>query len=732
MKIITTSCALLFISMLKADIIFFENFDDGMWPDEWENEVYTDPTSGDTILATNETNWRIGIDFQSIDEGHTPPAALFLWMPRVPIPAADLDTWYELSMTTPEINVQNIDSVLIEFDISLDFYAPSQYTNGLTIEVGNGENWSELMSYEVGPEQGFEEIPFHTESFIVETVSEFIKIRWKAYGNDSYYIDSWIIDNIKVSSFLTEPDILINEFLAGSDTCCGADIFDGNTEDFVELYNSGPDSININGWGFSDTDGLITTLAPDTNIAPGEFLVLWYTGDNNGFPEINEKLSKDGETIYIADEVGNTIISYDFGPQSDDISYGRNPDGSENWEYFLAPTPGESNVIENSPPGPFSLISPLSDMLQVNLYNQDDSTVFSWAESLDPDGEIIQYSFQFYGYSHTSDDGFPIFTMFYENILIDTVLSLSNYSIANILIDHYPNSQNIGSFPLIWGVIAFDEIDSSGNIYLGNHHPGETGCYTNLSFSGDAIGATEIVINEFLAGSENCCGADLFSGNSEDFVELFNYGTDPVNIYGWGFSNSDGSVTTVASETSIAPGGFFVLWYTGDNNDFPQVDKNLALEGDTISIVNMFGDQLINYGFGAQANDVSYGRSPDGSETWEYFTIPTPGEANIQSLELDNQITPKRFTVFSPYPNPFNPVTTISYQIPDDGFVNVSIYDMRGRVVKTLVNSQQSHGNKFFSWNATDNRNRLVPAGVYLYKIEFGDFVSTRKMILLK
>ena len=130
------------------------------------------------------------------------------------------------------------------------------------------------------------------------------------------------------------PDVVINEFLAGSDNCCGSDIFDGNTEDFVELYNYGTEPININGWGFSDTDGLITTTAPDTSIAPGDFLVLWYTGDNNGFPEINEKLSKDGETIYIADADGNPMISYDFGPQTDDVSYGRNPDGSDTWEYF--------------------------------------------------------------------------------------------------------------------------------------------------------------------------------------------------------------------------------------------------------------------------------------------------------------------------------------------------------------------------------------------------------------
>ena len=141
------------------------------------------------------------------------------------------------------------------------------------------------------------------------------------------------------------PDVVINEFLAGSDNCCGSDIFDGNTEDFVELYNYGTESININGWGFSDTDGLITTTAPDTSIAPGDFLVLWYTGDNNGFPEINEKLSKDGETIYIADADGNPMISYDFGPQTDDVSYGRNPDGSDTWEYFSIPTPGTTNEI---------------------------------------------------------------------------------------------------------------------------------------------------------------------------------------------------------------------------------------------------------------------------------------------------------------------------------------------------------------------------------------------------
>lgn len=138
------------------------------------------------------------------------------------------------------------------------------------------------------------------------------------------------------------PTIVVNEFLAGSETCCGNDIF-GQAEDFVEIYNYGEEAVDITGWGFSDIDGTITTIAPDTSIPAGDFLLLWYTGDNNGFPEVNEELSSDGETIYIADASGNTVVSLDFGAQSNDISYGRVPDGGDNWAFLDPPSPGSTN-----------------------------------------------------------------------------------------------------------------------------------------------------------------------------------------------------------------------------------------------------------------------------------------------------------------------------------------------------------------------------------------------------
>ena len=84
------------------------------------------------------------------------------------------------------------------------------------------------------------------------------------------------------------------------------------------------------------------------------------------------------------------------------------------------------------------------------------------------------------------------------------------------------------------------------------------------------------------------------------------------------------------------------------------------------------------------------------------------------------------------YPNPFNPVTTLRYDLPKDELVTITVYDMLGNVVNNLVNANQFSGYKSVQWNATNNQGQSVSAGVYLYRIEAGEFRQTRKMILLK
>jgi len=103
----------------------------------------------------------------------------------------------------------------------------------------------------------------------------------------------------------------------------------------------------------------------------------------------------------------------------------------------------------------------------------------------------------------------------------------------------------------------------------------------------------------------------------------------------------------------------------------------------------------------------------------------------LASNDEINQL-PHAFNLYNNYPNPFNPVTTLRYDLPEDALVNITIYDIMGRIVRTLINSQQNAGFKSIQWNATNDAGSPLSAGLYLYKIQADYLVQTRKMVLLK
>ena len=104
----------------------------------------------------------------------------------------------------------------------------------------------------------------------------------------------------------------------------------------------------------------------------------------------------------------------------------------------------------------------------------------------------------------------------------------------------------------------------------------------------------------------------------------------------------------------------------------------------------------------------------------------------LSLLTAESEIVPFDFEIYQNHPNPFNPTTTLRYALPEDAQVNIIIYDMMGRIVKTLVNSSQTAGYKSIRWNATNDRNEPVSAGLYLYTIQAGEFRQTKRMVLLK
>ena len=114
----------------------------------------------------------------------------------------------------------------------------------------------------------------------------------------------------------------------------------------------------------------------------------------------------------------------------------------------------------------------------------------------------------------------------------------------------------------------------------------------------------------------------------------------------------------------------------------------------------------------------------------EYTYINGPGRSSLNIIEPIS--LPEQVTLDQNYPNPFNPITTISYEIPKTEFVMVSVFNLRGNKITTLVNELQNPGVKSYNWNGTNDYGNSVAAGVYIYTIQAGNYRQSKKMILLK
>ena len=115
-----------------------------------------------------------------------------------------------------------------------------------------------------------------------------------------------------------------------------------------------------------------------------------------------------------------------------------------------------------------------------------------------------------------------------------------------------------------------------------------------------------------------------------------------------------------------------------------------------------------------------------------YFDNISFSPSNSVGVDNRSETLPQGFALEQNFPNPFNPFTTLRYDLPENAMVNITIYDMMGRQVKTLINDQQTVGYRSTQWKATNDAGSPVSAGIYLYMIQAGDFRQTKKMVLLK
>ena len=112
---------------------------------------------------------------------------------------------------------------------------------------------------------------------------------------------------------------------------------------------------------------------------------------------------------------------------------------------------------------------------------------------------------------------------------------------------------------------------------------------------------------------------------------------------------------------------------------------------------------------------------------WNFTT------GDIVSVERINNNIPTIFSLDQNYPNPFNPETTIRFALPADVTARLEVYNILGQYITTLIDGVH-HTAGFYeaNWDARDASGRIVPSGIYIYRITAGDYVETKKMTLMK
>ncbi len=228
---------------------------------------------------------------------------------------------------------------------------------------------------------------------------------------------------------------------------------------------------------------------------------------------------------------------------------------------------------------------------------------------------------------------------------------------------------------------------------------------------------------------ENSGSAYIFKRNNNDWTEVKHL------VPGDGAADDEYGITVSLEGAYAAVGSYrhdaglensgAVYLYHFNGNDWVLANKVIASDA---QMDDRFGRSVkLNNGYlfaGTYKDD-----NDDEEDSGSAYIFKN---ATVVGIEDDLSRTPEGFRLEQNYPNPFNPNTNIGFRISDFGFIELDVYDISGRLVKSLVNENRPAGSYSEQWDGTDNAGHKVGSGIYFYKIQSGALSQTRRMILLK
>lgn len=242
---------------------------------------------------------------------------------------------------------------------------------------------------------------------------------------------------------------------------------------------------------------------------------------------------------------------------------------------------------------------------------------------------------------------------------------------------------------------------------------------------------SSVIINEFMADNET--GIQDSSGKFEDWIELYNPTDDPINLKSY-FLTDDFSTPEkwAFPDTTILPSEFLLIWADNDEEEgILHTNFGLSNDGEELGLYVKNGAELFiadTLTFGVQSNDVSFGRNGDGSDSFVFFSPPTPGASNgIINPTEEELASPFGIQLFQNYPNPFNPETTISFRLNKPSEVTLEVFSIEGRLVQTLANSRFNSGSHSIRFDASS-----LSSGMYFYRLTSNNQSLTKRLVLIK
>ncbi len=416
-------------------------------------------------------------------------------------------------------------------------------------------------------------------------------------------------DDEPTSPITESGTILINEIMAKNESAFADS--SGEFDDWIELYNPSDNSVDIGGFSISDDveepqKWVFSTAVPEMTTIPAKgYLIIWFDGDPEQGPlHLDFKLDDQGENVCLYSADGEAVDIVYFGPQIADISFGCLPDGSTMKVFLDPPTPGATNTTEA-----YNHAPSISDV--------EHSPVMPLAnESVTVTASV------------TDEFGVSEVTLYYSLNAIDFESVVMNY----VSTAEYE------------AVIPGQAVSSTVSFYISAEDTdGETStdptfapssCYSYTVI--EIPGGSTLFINEILASNETT-NVDEY-GEADDWIEIYNAGTEAVDIGGM-YITDDLSTPQFyqipmghAAATTIAPGGYLLLWADKDLDQGPlHINFKLSADGESVGLYlpEDEGGSLVDaINFGEQTVDVSFGRNSDGSSEWRTFQTPTPMSSN--------------------------------------------------------------------------------------------------------